>query len=92
MSADIDEIRGELTSLGVRIDAKIADLHKQGVLHGAARQEAADFQIQHAKMARRANDHPTVVDAVKDEIATDAEILKHSFERWIAHIDKESER
>jgi hypothetical protein len=43
-------------------------------------------------MARRVNDHPTVVDAIKDEIATDAEILKHSFERWIAHIDKGSEQ
>jgi hypothetical protein len=37
-------------------------------------------------------DHPTVVDAIKEEIATDTEILKHSFDRWIARIDKKSER
>jgi hypothetical protein len=67
-------------------------MQKQGVLHGAARQEAAELQIQHAHLARRMVDHPTVVDAIKEEIATDTEILKHSFDRWIARIDKKSER
>lgn len=82
-----------LTALGARIDAKVEEFHKQGVLHGAARQEAAEFQIQHARVSKAAlGRHFTVAGAISDELAIDAEILKHTFDRWVAQIDRASER
>ena len=39
------------------IDAKIGELRQQGVLHGAARQKAAELQIQHARVLRSVNEH-----------------------------------
>jgi hypothetical protein len=62
-------------------------------LHGAARQQAVELQIQHARVAKAAsNDQFSVAGAIAAELATDTEILKHSFDRWVAHIDKGSER
>ena len=93
MSNDIDQFRKELAELGARINAKIEEFHRQGVLHGAARQEAAEFQIQHARISKKAEgDHITIEGAITNELANDVEILKHSFDRWIARIDKSSER
>lgn len=88
MSDDIERFRRELAELGARIDAKIKELHEQGVLHGRARQKAAELQIQHARLSRVASaDHFTVGGAISDELAIDAEILRHTFERWMAHVD-----
>jgi hypothetical protein len=93
MPNDIDQFRRELAELGTRIDAKIEELHKQGVLHGAARQQAAELQIQHARVSTAAAaGHITVAGAISDELATDAEILRHTFERWVAQIDRASEQ
>jgi hypothetical protein len=93
MANDIDQFREELAELGARIDAKIEEFHKQGVLHGAARQQAAELQIQHARASRAASAaHVTVAGAISDELATDAEILRHTFERWVAQIDRASEQ
>ncbi len=93
MSNDIEQFRKELADLGARISAKINEFHKQGVLHGAARQEAAELQMQHARVSTAvAGEHVSVGGAIADELKTDAEILKHTFDRWVAQIDKSSER
>jgi hypothetical protein len=92
MSIGEAEFRRKLTELGERIDAKIAELRQQGVLHGAARQKAAELQIQHARVLKSVNEHYHCVGgALADELATDAEILNHTFDRWVAQIDRESE-
>jgi hypothetical protein len=93
MSNDTDRLREELAELGTQISAKIEEFRKQGVLHGAARQEAAELQVQHARVAKAAMTEPrSVVGAISDEATTDTEILKHAFQRWIARVDKASER
>ena len=93
MSVGEEEFRRRLIELGERIEAKIRELRQQGVLHGAARQKAAELQIQHARVLRSINEHPRGVGgAIAEELATDAEILKHSFDRWVAQIDRESEQ
>ena len=93
MSIDIDQFRRELAALGTRLDAKLTEFRKQGVLHGAARQKAAELQIEHARISREAaSDHLTVIGAITDELATDRKILNHTFDRWVAQIDRESER
>jgi hypothetical protein len=92
MANDIEQFRKHLADLGTRIDAKIEEFGKRGVLNGAARQQAAELQIRHARVARAASGHPSVGGAIAEELATDAEILKHTFDRWVAQIDKESER
>ena len=88
MSTDIEQVRLHLQDLGRRINLKVEELHKQGVLHGPARQAAAEFQIRHASAIQRAADH---TETLADELAADAEILKHSFERWVASVDRRSE-
>jgi hypothetical protein len=93
MSVAIAEIRQRLVQLGARIDAKVRELSEQGVLHGEARKKAVELQIEHARVLKAANAHPPGVRGViAAELATDAEILSHSFERWVAQIDEESER
>jgi hypothetical protein len=92
MSVGIEEFRQELTQLGARIDAKVQELRAQGVLHGEARQQAAELQMQHARVLKSASAHRGVGGVLAAELASDAEILKHSFDRWIAQIDRESER
>jgi hypothetical protein len=93
MSSDIEQFRKELAELGARIDAKVEELHKQGVLHGAARQEAAEFQIQHAQISRAASGrHFTGAGAISSALAIDAETLRHTFDLWVAQIDHASER
>jgi hypothetical protein len=92
MSDDIAEFRQRLADLGKRIDAKVEEFRFQGVLHGTARQEAAEFQIEHSRVSKRIGEHASVAGVIADEVTTDVEILKHSFERWIARVDKGSEK
>ena len=92
MSDDIAEFRQRLAELGGRIDAKVEELRTQGVLHGAARQEAAEFQIEHSRVAKKVGEHIGLAGVIADEITADVEILKHSFERSIARVDKGSEK
>jgi len=93
MSRDVDKFRQDLAELGTRLDAKVAEFRAQGVLHGAAREQAADLRIEHARIARAAaSDRGTVAGAISDELATDTEILNSSFDRWVAEIDRQSER
>jgi hypothetical protein len=92
MSIGEEEFRRRLIELGERINAKIAELRQQGVLHGAARQKAAELQIQHARVLSSVNKHHRGVGgAIAEELATDVEILNHTFDRWVAQIDRESE-
>jgi hypothetical protein len=92
MSKEVERIRKKLKDLGERIDAKIEEFRKQGVLHGAARQAAAELQIQHARVSKLAQgERIGVGGAIVEELATDTEILNHSFDRWVAQIDRESE-
>lgn len=88
--ANSAKLHAELDALGARIETKLRELQKQGVLHGAAREEAADLQMRHARLLRAAHAPPSRL--IADEIAGDIEILKHSFTRWLARIDKDSER
>jgi hypothetical protein len=93
MPSDIEQFRRELAALGERIDAKVEELRKQGVLHGAARQEAAELRIRRARVSKAAaKNHATVARAISEELAIDVEILRHTFDRWIAQIDRASER
>jgi hypothetical protein len=93
MSVDEEEFRRRLIELGKRIDAKIGEFRQQGVLHGAARQKAAELQIQHAHLLKSVNEsHRGVRGVIAEELATDAEILNHTFDRWVAQIDRESEQ
>jgi D-aminopeptidase len=93
MSQDVERFRKELAALGARITAKVGEFRTQGVMHGTARQEAAEFQIQHARVSREAEaQHITIAGAISNELVNDVEILKHTFDRWVAQIDKSSER
>jgi hypothetical protein len=93
MPQDVEQFRKELADLGTRIAAKVSEFRSQGVMHGAARQEAAEFQMQHARVSREAEaHHGTIRGAISDELANDAAILKLSFDRWVAQLDKSSER
>jgi hypothetical protein len=92
MSDDITEFRQKLADLGKRIDAKVEEFRTQGVLHGAARQEAAEFQIEHSRVAKKVGEYTGLAGVIADEVTTEVEILKHSFERWIARVDKGSEK
>ena len=84
MSDEATRLREELAALGARLDAKLAELRQQGLLHGPEREAAADLQIRQAHLLGRAG-------TVSGEIATDVAILKHAFERWLARTDKASE-
>ena len=92
MSDDIAEFRQSLADLGKRIDAKVEELRTQGVLHGASRQEAAEFQIEHSRVVNKIGERRSLAGVIADEVTTDVEILKHSFERWVARVDKGSEK
>jgi hypothetical protein len=35
--------------------------------------------------------HPSVGEAISDELRSDVQILNHTFERWLARLDKKSE-
>ncbi|HEX6001241.1 MAG TPA: hypothetical protein VFZ16_17880 [Hyphomicrobiaceae bacterium] len=93
MANDIDQFRTKIADLGARIEASINELHKQGVLHGAEREKAADLKIEHARIAKAAaSGHLTVAGAIRDELANDAELLRHAFARWVAKVDRRSEQ
>jgi hypothetical protein len=92
MPGEIDGIRSHLNDLGERINARREELQREGILHGKAREEAAELQIKHASALRKAMDHPSVGEAISDELKSDVQILNHTFERWLARLDKKSEQ
>jgi hypothetical protein len=92
MSDETAALREKLVDLGKRIDAEVEELRTQGVLHGAARREAAEFQIEHSRVAKKVGEYTSLAGVIAHEVTTDVEILNHSFERWIARVDKGSEK
>ena len=93
MSNDFEKMADALVALGAQIDAKIAEFKTQGVLHGAARQAAADIKLQHERIAARAaRGRTNAVASLAGALATDVEILKDTFVRWLARIDAQGHR
>lgn len=90
MANEDDHLRQDLAALGARIQSKLAELRAQGLLHGPAREEAADLEIRQAHLMRRAA-NGSVSRTISDEIAVDVAILKHAFERWLARTDGAAE-
>ena len=89
MPNEDDGLRQDLAALGARIQAKLSELREQGLLHGPAREEAADLEIRQAHLMRRASGGS--ISRIRDEITVDVEILKHAFERWLARTDGAAE-
>ena len=93
MSKEMDQIASALADLGKRIDAKVKELGEQGILHGPAREAAANLKMQHERArAKAASGHVTAAGAVADDLTADIETLKDTFEHWMASIDADSER
>ena len=84
----IDDLKKRLAELGAHIDAKIEKFHREGALHGAEREAAADWKLQHLRLAGSAGAGERPI----GELARDVEILKLAFERWMARIDKHASR
>jgi hypothetical protein len=86
----IDEIKQEfetrLRELDERVHAKIMAFKEHGVLHAADREAAVEQKLRELQLARAAQG------GVKPmgDLAADIEILKLTFERWLARIDKAS--
>ena len=82
------EFRRRLAELGERINAKVTELDRQGVLHGAERKAAADWKLLHTRYAN------SVASGGKSlsEVAADIQVLRLTFERWLAHVDKLADR
>jgi hypothetical protein len=80
------QLRKRLEDLGKRIDAKLQNLAEGGVLHGAEREAAADWRLQHLRLdeASKNGGKP------RGELQTDIEALELTFDRWLARVDKRS--
>lgn len=83
-----EALKAHLAELGARIHAKVDELGRHGIMHGDEREKAADLKLKHLslKEAHGRGDRPM------GELARDVEILKASFERWVARVDKSAER
>lgn len=88
----LTDLHAKLDSLGRRIDARKAQLATQGVLHGAEREKVAEIEVQRARVLSKLDQARGIDEVVAREIATDVDILKHLFERWVAHTDRMSEQ
>ena len=88
MAADIGQIKAELEAL----KGRIAAVRKEGVLHGAARQRAAELELEHARLSQRAEERGSAPPGrAVGQLAADVNILKASFDRWLAGVDRKSE-
>ena len=87
MASSEHDLRAELDDLGRRIDRAIAEYQDQGALHGTERETAAEIRLQHSELteATRAGGKR------RGELAHDISVLKSTFERWLARVDKRSE-
>lgn len=88
----LTDLHEKLDSLGQRIDAQIAQLARQGVMHGAAREKVAEIELQRARVISKLDQAKGIDEVVAREIATDVDILKRLFEKWVAHTDRVSEQ
>jgi hypothetical protein len=82
------EFRRRLTELGERINARVTELERQGVLHGAERKAAADWKLLHTRYANSAASGGKSL----GEIAADIQVLRLTFERWLARVDKAADK
>lgn len=78
------DYRQRLSMLGARIDAKIAEFHRQGALHGAERKAAAEWKLGHLELAGKTDAGGRTLNQLQREL----EVLRLSFERWLAQIDE----
>lgn len=85
MPDDLEQqFEGRLRSLDERIHAKLAEFERQGALHGAEREAAANWKLRHRRLAHEVEKG----EKPPGEIAEEIEVLKLSFERWLARIDR----
>lgn len=87
MAQAMTELRQRLTELGDHIEAKIEDVNRKGILHGADREKAANWKLQHLSL-RKAT---AAGKRAPGELTRDLEILRAAFERWFAHVDATAE-
>lgn len=80
------DLRRRLHDLGARIERKLTDLHEQGASHGADREAAANYKLEHVRLAEDASSGRRQ----HGEIQTDLETLELTVERWLARIDKQA--
>lgn len=93
MSNELDSLRGKLSALGQKIDAKVSEYHKQGALHGPHREAGSDLQARYARAAARlAGGHTSAGGKLLDEVAGEMAVLSNDFNGWLAMIDKKSEK
>ncbi len=88
MTSRLQDVRAELDDIGNRIEQAIADYKANGLLHGTEREMEAEIRLQHSDLAQasRSGSKPC------GELAHDISVLKGTFERWLARLDKRSER
>lgn len=91
MPAEIDSIRSHLNDFGARINARREELQREGILHGKPARRPPNYRSS-MRVLRKATDHPSVGESISDELRSDVEILNHTFERWLARLDKKSEQ
>lgn len=89
---DHEELKARVESLGQRIEAKQHELDTQGLLHGREREEMAEMKMRRAHLRNRLDEAGGIDQLLAREIATDVEILSHTFEHLIARVDRSSER
>lgn len=83
MTSSEDALERRLETFKRRLDAKISEFSRQGALHGAERQAAADMKLRRYWLAnaKRSGRRP------RNEFEADLEILELTFERWLARVD-----
>lgn len=87
---DLSATKAKLQELGEKIAAKIAELDRQGILHGDARIMADDLRVRHVRLATMAEERESgsVHPGSASVLAAEAETLRLAFDRWVAEIDR----
>ena len=81
--------RRHLDDLERRLKEKEAELSQIGQASHYRKQIDDMYAKARAMRQKLVQPGETRWDAVKDEVESDWEILSHSFERWVAHVDSE---
>jgi uncharacterized coiled-coil protein SlyX len=80
------EMHRRIDDLEKRLAAKAAEIGKAGKVPPDF-QERIDEMYAKAKALRQKLQREKGWEAVKDEAEADWDILSHSFERWVSHVD-----
>ncbi len=88
MAMSEQEARTQLDDLGWRIERAVAEYSYQGLLHGPEREAAAEIRLKHGELAMDAR----AGRKRHGELAHDIAVLKSTFERWLARVDRRSEQ